>query len=289
VVAQAFSGDPSPGDPSLSQLWGDHRLSPGSPLALRLHGLRLSGEGRSLTGDPPMILTREFSRVAVSYAHLRTTLAGLNPRVSQVGIMTAWNPDSTSASPEENAKATKRLLSDLRKHGLGKPISIGGFYEELPEGSFLIPNVTREYMVMMCRKYGQSTVIYGERTGGVDEPGMLYEMVNRKGEVVLEASDPVSGIDELLEKRDAEGKEKEFWGYSYLRGKTPQPAGKTPKGPNEQVRREYEKDLALRSKPRKPTRRERGIEERIRRREIEPGGVYPAVKPFVIPFKESKA
>jgi hypothetical protein len=178
-----------------------------------------------------MILTREFSRVAVSYAHLRTMLAGLDDAVDTIGIISAWNPMGEKKSPKYNEMRTKKLRRDIRKGNLGRAISIGGFYFGASEGSLLIPHITREYLLKLCAKYDQDTVIYGEKVQRNGESEMKFEMLERDGQVRMEMAGPVTGKEEPLHGEESIG-------YSYLRGKTPHPRGKAPRGPEERPGRE---------------------------------------------------
>jgi hypothetical protein len=183
-------------------------------------------------------------------------LAGLNPEVDSIGIMTAWNPRSKAAKIEDNERATVRLRRDLRKGGLGRAISIGGMYEDLPEGSLLIPHITREFLLQMCMKYNQSTVIYGEKIDKDGEPGFHFEMLDRDGNIVTETDEPVTGKEEIY---DAE----KF--YSYLKGKTPHQRGRKLRDP------------MIERTPRDPGPGNRRDRE-------DPGNVPPTRKRFLIPF-----
>jgi hypothetical protein len=159
-----------------------------------------------------MLLTREFSRVAVSYAHLRSMLVGLNKKVHSVGIITAHNPEARTKSPELNNLANKKLRRDLEDAGL---VPVGGVYFGKREKSFVVPNMDLDFLLEMGRKYRQETVIYGKRIKKDGKEAFQFEFLGSKdGKRQAYPETVVTGKEEIY-KEDFEP------GFSYLGGEKP--------------------------------------------------------------------
>lgn len=114
-------------------------------------------------------ILKEFIRLSLreaTFPHIRTSMLGLKPNIDTLGIMTAENPDGKKRPPEFNNNRNKLLLQDLRSLGYG-PIKIGGSFGA-KENSFLIPNIKSEDLVSLGKKYGQESVIFGEKNTNQD-------------------------------------------------------------------------------------------------------------------------
>jgi len=174
-----------------------------------------------------MQLTRDFSRVAATFTRLRTILKGLDPEVDTVGIMTAWNPQAKTESAEFNRKANAKLLKDLRSHGYG-PIKVGGHFQFIPEGSFLIPNMDRGLLIELCGKYDQWGVVYGEKfVSRDDKVGFRFEMLGEEGQEMTPSKTMflTSGHEKIDEASTD---------FSFFKGDRPKPSkvpGQPPPGP----------------------------------------------------------
>lgn len=157
--------------------------------------------------EPFRMSSREAGRVAVSYAHLRTLLAGLHPHIHSVGILTAWNPEGRRASPEYNQRANAALVNDLYKKDLG-PIPISGFYVGSRESSFLVPNMSRGLLLFLCKKYKQESVVYGGRTEKNGKPAFQFEMIDSRGNPVAQKTMEIVSGESIPEEK--------MKSYSYL-------------------------------------------------------------------------
>jgi|10_taG_2_1085330.scaffolds.fasta_scaffold01644_9 hypothetical protein len=108
--------------------------------------------------------------------------------VEMVAIMTPENPlewkgvaeyDSGDESGEglarrnaENANRRKNFEDVLEEQGY-KLYSIGGSYGD-PENSYIVPNMPKEMVIELGKKWGQDSVIHGNRT---EEGSMEYSML----------------------------------------------------------------------------------------------------------------
>ena len=96
------------------------------------------------------------------FLRVHRMLLGMVPQVDEVGIMTAWNPNSEQLPRDENNQRNKELFRDLKAAGYG-PIKIKGKFGNF-ERSFLIPNMTKSNVVEMGQQYGQDAVIWGAKS-----------------------------------------------------------------------------------------------------------------------------
>ena len=107
------------------------------------------------------------------FANLINSLVGERENIYTIGMMTAENPNAQPASREDNAKFNAELEQELRSRVLGYRKIRGKFGSE--ENSFLIPNVGRDEMVELGRKFNQESVIWGQRT--TEGKGFIFEYI----------------------------------------------------------------------------------------------------------------
>lgn len=99
------------------------------------------------------------------------TLLGGRENIHTVGIMTAENPGGLSNTSEENEELNNKLAKDLKMMNLGYRKIRGSFGNK--EKSFLIPNIRRDEIVELGKKYGQVSVIWGNKT----KNGFLFDYI----------------------------------------------------------------------------------------------------------------
>ena len=95
------------------------------------------------------------------FLRVHRILLGMVPQVDEVGILTAWNPNSEQLPRDENNQRNKELFRDLKSSGYG-PIKIKGKFGNF-ERSFLVPNMSKSNAVEMGQQYGQDAVIWGTK------------------------------------------------------------------------------------------------------------------------------
>ena len=124
------------------------------------------------------------------------TLMGGRESIQTVGILTAENPRGEQASAEFNKEANDKLMGDLRDMNLGFRRIRGSFGSK--EDSLMVPNITREEVVRLGRKYDQVSVIWGSK----QDDGMVFEYIEsadgetkQKRNVVLTGDDVQSRED----------------------------------------------------------------------------------------------
>ena len=123
------------------------------------------------------------------FARINRMLWGGVPSINSVGILTAENPQGQQLSPEENNKRMKDLKTTLGTYGF---IDVKGKFRtkegnNLIENSLIIPNLPKETLLWLQKKFEQESVIYGERK---DKNTFLFEYIKNgniedKQEVIL--------------------------------------------------------------------------------------------------------
>lgn len=110
------------------------------------------------------------------YAKLVRSIAGLEPNIDSIGIITAENPMAQQATTKSNKERNKQLASDLRDLGYGF-YQISGRYGNV-EHPYVVPNISKEDIIKLGREYEQDSVIYVEKT----EEGSLAQMIETHGD-----------------------------------------------------------------------------------------------------------
>lgn len=95
------------------------------------------------------------------YSRLMNMAAGNVDSVNTIGILTSENPNAEKSRPEFNKKVMNMLKSDLKRMNLGY-IPIDGKYVS-EEKSFVVPNITKEQILELGKKYEQESVIFAEK------------------------------------------------------------------------------------------------------------------------------
>ena len=123
------------------------------------------------------------------FARINRMLWGGVPSINSVGILTAENPQGQQLSPEENNKRMKDLKTALGTYGF---IDVRGKFRtkegnNLIENSLIIPNLPKETLFWLQKKFEQESVIYGKRK---DKNTFLFEYIKNgntedKQEVIL--------------------------------------------------------------------------------------------------------
>ena len=123
------------------------------------------------------------------FARINRMLWGGVPSINSVGILTAENPQGQQLSPEENNKRMKDLKTTLGTYGF---IDVKGKFRtkegnNLIENSLIIPNLPKETLFWLQKKFEQESVIYGKRK---DKNTFLFEYIKNgntedKQEVIL--------------------------------------------------------------------------------------------------------
>jgi Protein of unknown function (DUF3293) len=125
------------------------------------------------------------------YARLIRSIAGLEPNINSLGIVTAENPMAKHLPSQENKKRNKNLSKDLRGLGYGF-YQIEGKYGNI-EKPFVIPNIKLEDLIKLGRQYKQESVIFVQKQ---EEKGMLTRLIYIYGEqpeVVSKVVIPING------------------------------------------------------------------------------------------------
>lgn len=106
-------------------------------------------------------------------------LKGLTPRIRTIGFITAQNPMGKEASAEFNKAANLKLSKILRDGQYGyRPVK--GKYGGNPEDTFMVHNISKSFLLELCKNFNQESIIFAEKT----EDGMRFEMVLYTGEVI---------------------------------------------------------------------------------------------------------
>ena len=107
-----------------------------------------------------------------SYSKLMQSIAGLEPGINTIGIVTAEKPMAKPLPPSENKMRNKLLAKDIRELGYGF-YQIGGKYGSY-ENPYVIPNVSYKDITTLGKIYKQESVIFVEKQEG---KGMLARLI----------------------------------------------------------------------------------------------------------------
>ena len=92
--------------------------------------------------------------------------------LSQIGLITAENPQEVDTGPEFNVKSNNELVADIQSLGYDViPMSYFG------ENCFLVPNITARHLIDLGRKYNQKAVMHGKKVPE-DRNGMTFAWRN---------------------------------------------------------------------------------------------------------------
>jgi hypothetical protein len=134
------------------------------------------------------------------FARVKNIMMGAVNSVKTVGIITAENPKGKQATPEYNEKNQSKLKADLKSLGLGY-IQIKGKYNVL-ESPFVVPNITRDDVINLGLKYGQESIIYGEKEENENEVYFKWQLIFCEEGTVEKTTYSNVSNDEDLKSRD---------------------------------------------------------------------------------------
>lgn len=116
------------------------------------------------------------------YAKLVRSLAGLEPSIDSIGIITAENPMAQELSPKANKERNRELAKKLREMGYGF-YQVQGRYGNV-EKPLVVPNISKEDIVKLGNEFEQDSVIFVEKT----PEGSLAQLIETHGEHATERS-----------------------------------------------------------------------------------------------------
>jgi signal recognition particle subunit SEC65 len=133
------------------------------------------------------------------FARVRQMMTGMVPAIGTMGILTAENPDGERAPDSFNKEANQKLAAKLASLNYGF-IPIQGKFGTL-ENSFIIPNMTRDDVVFLGKKFGQEAVIWGSKiVEEVGEPFFRFEYI--EGDTTIQTRDVSLGGAAAQERED---------------------------------------------------------------------------------------
>jgi len=98
---------------------------------------------------------------ATDFMNTINTLVAKRENIDTIGMMTAENPQAQETSPKDNARLNADLEKELRGMNLGYRKIRGKFGNK--ENSFLIPNISKDEIIELGKKYNQESVIWGQK------------------------------------------------------------------------------------------------------------------------------
>lgn len=111
------------------------------------------------------------------FAHVRRALFGNLPNIRTIGIITAENPQGQEQTPAINNELNRQLEDVLRAGNLG-PIKGNGSFFGIREKPFLVPNISRDYLLQLGKYYNQESVIWGQKQVDADNnPFFRFEYI----------------------------------------------------------------------------------------------------------------
>jgi len=144
-------------------------------------------------------LFHEFIAVnETTFSRIAQTMKGLVESIDTVGIMTAENPMGEKMSAEYNEYMQSELKGILRDNNYGFH-EVKGKYGNV-ENSLIIPNIGKNFMISLCEKFNQESIIWGEKVEG---DKMRFHYIEQGGSVV-------ESIDEVFVGQDAQNREDFF-------------------------------------------------------------------------------
>ena len=136
--------------------------------------------------------------VESGFSRVRGMMLGLVPSVETIGIMTAENPNAEQLRSKQNKILNKSLMTDLRSMNYG-PIPIGGSFGQ-KENSFLIPNITRQDLAELGKKFSQEAVIWASKQSGSEGEFMRWEYM--EGDNTVQTREVSMGSSDIQGKED---------------------------------------------------------------------------------------
>jgi hypothetical protein len=141
-------------------------------------------------------LFHEFIAInETTFSRIAQTMKGLVESIDTVGIMTAENPMGEKMPPEYNKYMLSELKRILRDNNYGFH-EVMGKYGNI-ENSLIIPNISKNFMISLCEKFDQESIIWGEK---IEDNKMRFHYIEQDG-TVIESIDEIF-IGEEAQKRD---------------------------------------------------------------------------------------
>jgi len=110
------------------------------------------------------------------YARLVRSLAGMEPSIDTIGIITAENPMAQKLTPKQNRERNRELAEELRELGYGF-YQVSGRYGNV-ERPFVVPNITKDDIMRLGSAFEQDSVIFVEKT----PEGSMAELIETHGD-----------------------------------------------------------------------------------------------------------
>jgi hypothetical protein len=121
------------------------------------------------------------------FAKIMNALRGDVPHVNQMGIMTAQNPLGVEAPAQQNNAANRELLKELRRANFrGYPVNprwIMGKFGNI-EDSYFIPHIDRNTLITLGARFGQRSVIWGQKMQDEDGTYIRFEYIDTPAETL---------------------------------------------------------------------------------------------------------
>lgn len=136
------------------------------------------------------------------YTKLVRSLAGMEPSIDSVGIITAENPKAQELPASENRERNKDLARELRNLGYGF-YQVRGKYGNV-EKPFVIPNVSKDDVMKLGAQYDQDSIIYVEKTPEGSKAELIGTADNEydiKSQVILPLATDVTDFYSLYKGR----------------------------------------------------------------------------------------
>jgi len=120
-------------------------------------------------------IIRESIEEMAGFPRVKNIMMGAVDSVNSVGIVTAENPYGQQATNEYNKEHQEKLKKDIRHLNYGY-IQIKGKYGS-EENPFLIPNITKDHIIALGRRFEQESVIYGEKFSDEEKTYFRWQLI----------------------------------------------------------------------------------------------------------------
>lgn len=109
------------------------------------------------------------------FSRLVRSLAGMEPKIDSIGIITAENPMAQQLPAAKNKMRNKQLAQEIRGLGYGF-YQIQGKYGNI-ERPYVVPNISKKDIVKLGVRHEQDSVIFVQKT----TEGSLAELIETHG------------------------------------------------------------------------------------------------------------
>jgi len=94
-----------------------------------------------------------------------------NKRIGTWAFITAYNPHSRPAPPEQNAARQTEMIRTIERYGHRYFHGYGTGEDWDPEPSLFVLDISREHALSLAASFRQHAILWGERDG---EPQLLW-------------------------------------------------------------------------------------------------------------------